>query len=99
MGSKGVLPDSTLKLTQADLAVRSLRVAIGGTPVGTLAQTTEGPIAFEYDASWLASGFSLSPFSLPLEGGLRRFTPSTDCSGFSMTACQTVGGACSWIAY
>lgn len=71
MGSKGVLPDSTLKLTQTDLAVRSLRVAIGGTPVGTLAQTAEGPIAFEYDASWLASGFSLSPFSLPLEGGLR----------------------------
>ena len=71
MGSKGVLPNSTLKLTQTDLAVRSLRVAIGGTPVGTLAQTAEGPIAFEYDASWLARGFALSPFSLPLEGGLR----------------------------
>jgi len=35
--------------------------------VGRLAQTPEGPVAFEYDRGWIADGFSLSPLSLPLE--------------------------------
>jgi HipA-like protein len=38
-----------------------------GRPVGTLAATDEGLIAFAYDETWLAEGFSISPFSLPLE--------------------------------
>ena len=35
--------------------------------VGTLAETKDRRIAFEYDGTWLGSGFSISPFSLPLE--------------------------------
>ena len=35
--------------------------------VGTLAKTPDGLVAFEYDNEWLATGFSISPFSLPLQ--------------------------------
>lgn len=35
--------------------------------VGTLAITKEKLIAFEYNDNWLNTGFSISPFSLPLE--------------------------------
>jgi serine/threonine-protein kinase HipA len=38
-----------------------------GRPVGTLATTNEGLVAFAYDEAWLAEGFSISPISLPLE--------------------------------
>jgi serine/threonine-protein kinase HipA len=34
--------------------------------VGVLARTKERVVAFEYDSSWLVNGFSISPFSLPL---------------------------------
>ena len=46
--------------------IRSLNVVYRGRVVGTLAQTVEGPLAFSYDSSWLAHGFSISPLSLPL---------------------------------
>lgn len=35
--------------------------------VGTLAQTPDKKVAFEYAKEWLEDGFSISPFSLPLE--------------------------------
>lgn len=35
--------------------------------VGTLAKTPDRLVAFEYDKEWIANGFSISPFSLPLE--------------------------------
>ncbi len=35
--------------------------------VGRLAMTKDGKVAFEYDDIWLEHGFSISPFSLPLE--------------------------------
>lgn len=35
--------------------------------VGTLAKTPDRLVAFEYDNEWLASDFSISPFSLPLQ--------------------------------
>lgn len=35
--------------------------------VGTLAMTNERKAAFEYADEWLENGFSISPFSLPLE--------------------------------
>ena len=44
-----------------------LRVLYKDRIVGTLALTKEKQIAFEYDDSWLNNGFSISPFSLPLE--------------------------------
>ena len=34
--------------------------------VGTLAETKDKKIAFQYSASWQKNGFSISPFSLPL---------------------------------
>lgn len=47
--------------------VQTLGVFLAGSPVGTLAQTPDGPVAFEYHDEWLAHGFSISPLSLPLE--------------------------------
>ncbi|WP_206214713.1 MULTISPECIES: type II toxin-antitoxin system HipA family toxin [unclassified Adlercreutzia] len=35
--------------------------------VGTLAQDPNGLLVFEYSSEWIADGFSISPFSLPLE--------------------------------
>ena len=35
--------------------------------VGTLAMTAAKKVAFEYHAEWLRTGFSISPFSLPLK--------------------------------
>jgi serine/threonine-protein kinase HipA len=39
--------------------------------------TGSGKVAFSYDADWLKNGFSISPFSLPLESKV--FIPGTDC--------------------
>lgn len=35
--------------------------------VGTLAEAKNGIVAFEYSDEWIESGYSLNPFSLPLE--------------------------------
>ena len=35
--------------------------------VGTLAKTPDRLVAFEYDSDWLSTGFSISPYSLPLQ--------------------------------
>jgi len=44
-----------------------LRVLYKDRMVGTLALTKDKQIAFEYDDNWLSNGFSISPFSLPME--------------------------------
>lgn len=44
-----------------------LKVFYNDTLVGTLAKTPDRLVAFEYDSEWLANGFSISPFSLPLQ--------------------------------
>lgn len=44
--------------------------------VGTLARYKNYLAAFEYDKEWLADGFSISPFSLPLRVGV--FIPKLD---------------------
>lgn len=44
--------------------------------VGVLAETKDGFGAFQYDREWLENGFSISPFSLPLED--RVFVPKSD---------------------
>ena len=36
--------------------------------VGHLALTPDKKIAFEYSEEWLETGFSISPFSLPVKG-------------------------------
>lgn len=47
--------------------VSYLYVTYNDRKVGTLALYNRHYIAFEYDKDWLVGGFSLSPFSLPLE--------------------------------
>ncbi|MCL2024391.1 MAG: type II toxin-antitoxin system HipA family toxin [Coriobacteriia bacterium] len=56
--------------------VKHLTVKIDHDIVGTLATHDGRTIAFEYDTEWLARGFSISPFSLPLEK--RVFIPKLD---------------------
>lgn len=45
-------------------------------PVGTMALYQRRLAAFEYNSDWLTDGFSISPFSLPLEKKV--FMPKTD---------------------
>ncbi len=47
--------------------VKYLNVFYYGRKVGKIALYKERFAAFEYDRQWLANGFSISPFSLPLE--------------------------------
>lgn len=49
------------------LGLKTLKVKYHDRPVGTLALTKDGKAAFSYEKSWLDNGFSISPFSLPLE--------------------------------
>ena len=44
-----------------------LKVFFNDKLVGTLAKTPDRLVAFEYDADWVNNGFSISPFSLPLQ--------------------------------
>ena len=44
-----------------------LKVFYNDKLVGTLAKTPDRLVAFEYDSDWLSCGFSISPFSLPLQ--------------------------------
>lgn len=53
---------------------KSLYVYFREDLVGRLALTVDGNVAFEYDDKWLENGFSISPFSLPLEK--RVFVPT-----------------------
>lgn len=50
--------------------VNLLHVFIENRPIGKLALAQDNRCLFEYDASWLTSGFSVSPFYLPLKSGL-----------------------------
>lgn len=43
---------------------------MSGRRVGRMALTPEGLCGFEYDAGWIQTGFSISPFYLPLNPGL-----------------------------
>ena len=47
-----------------------IEVFLGGRKVGTLARSREGLIAFQYDGDWLADGYSINPYSLPLTSEL-----------------------------
>ncbi|MBP3257466.1 MAG: type II toxin-antitoxin system HipA family toxin [Bacteroidales bacterium] len=51
--------------------IRKIKVLYRDVPAGTLQMDpTNGVCVFEYDKSWLAGGFSLSPTELPLQSGL-----------------------------
>jgi serine/threonine-protein kinase HipA len=49
---------------------KQLSVFMNEKHVGTLAETKEHLVAFEYSVEWLESGFSISPISLPLRKGV-----------------------------
>ena len=50
--------------------VEKADVMASGRLVGCLALTNRGLVAFEYSPQWIESGFSISPFSMPLKPGL-----------------------------
>lgn len=54
---------------------KTLSVMFEDRKVGTLAKASGYLVAFEYDEEWIRSGFSISPFSLPLQKGV--FLPKT----------------------
>ena len=54
-----------------------LKVYYNDLSVGSLAETADGRVAFEYDDLWVSKGFPISPFSLPLRKGV--FVPGRDC--------------------
>lgn len=58
------------------LRTNKLDVFYNQQKVGTLATTKQKLVAFEYDDQWLIDGFSISPFSLPLEKKV--FIPKMD---------------------
>jgi serine/threonine-protein kinase HipA len=49
--------------------LQKLDVRYRGKPVGVLSSLRDGRLAFAYQETWLAEGFSISPFSLPLSKG------------------------------
>lgn len=51
-------------------SISIVEVFISDRRVGRMALTPEGLCGFEYDADWIQSGFSISPFYLPLKSGL-----------------------------
>lgn len=51
-------------------SISIVEVFISDRRVGRIAFTPEGLCGFEYDADWIQSGFSISPFYLPLKSGL-----------------------------
>lgn len=51
-------------------SIDKLDVSLNGRAVGRLAWTDKGVCAFEYEASWIANGFSISPLELPLRTGV-----------------------------
>ena len=50
--------------------IQVLEVILSGTRVGKMALTPDNLCAFEYDAGYLRSGTSISPFFLPLQAGV-----------------------------
>ena len=51
--------------------VKKLTVKYNGKIVGYLAELENGKLAFQYDEKWVKNGFSISPFSLPLDTSIR----------------------------
>ncbi len=49
---------------------KSLSVMYRDRKVGTLATAANHLVAFEYEDEWIRNGFSISPFSLPLQKGV-----------------------------
>jgi serine/threonine-protein kinase HipA len=67
------------------MKIDKLLVKFRGRTVGTLSLTPDSKTCtFEYDKAWLASGFSLSPFELPLQSGVFVAKPEPFAGGFGV---------------
>ncbi len=64
--------------------IRQIEVIYNDQLVGRLALTKEGLCAFEYSAEWISSGFSISPFELPLRSGVFVAKPRPFDGGFGV---------------
>lgn len=77
-----------------------LQVCYEDQTVGTLAMTADHKVAFQYSDEWLETGFSINPFSLPLQKQV--FVPVKDhfegLFGFLRTVFQIIGADYCWIA-
>lgn len=65
-------------------SIKQLEVLYANKLVGRLALTKDGLCAFEYSAEWLSSGFSISPFELPLQSGVFIAKPRPFEGGFGV---------------
>ena len=65
-------------------SIKQIEVIYNNRLVGRLALTREGLCAFEYSAEWLSSGFSISPFELPLRSGVFIAKPRPFEGGFGV---------------
>lgn len=64
--------------------IKQIEVICDNRVVGRLALTKEGLCAFEYSAEWLNTGFSISPFELPLRSGVFIAKPRPFEGGFGV---------------
>ena len=65
-------------------SIKQIEVIYNNRLVGRLALTKAGLCAFEYSAEWLSSGFSISPFELPLRSGVFIAKPRPFEGGFGV---------------
>lgn len=64
--------------------LKKIAVTFSGNKVGSMALTPEGLCAFEYASEWIADGFSISPFELPLRPGVFVGRPRPFGGGFGV---------------
>ena len=65
-------------------SIKQIEVIYADRVAGRLALTKEGLCAFEYSTEWLAPGFSISPFELPLRSGVFIAKPRPFDGGFGV---------------
>lgn len=65
-------------------SIKQIEVIFNNRLVGRLASTNEGLCAFKYSQEWLSSGFSISPFELPLRNGVFIAKPHPFEGGFGV---------------
>ena len=65
-------------------SIKQIEVIYADRVVGRLALTKDSLCAFEYSTEWLASGFSISPFELPLRSGVFIAKPRPFDGGFGV---------------
>ena len=65
-------------------SIKQIEVVYKSRLVGRLALTKEHLCAFEYSAEWISSGFSISPFELPLRSGVFIAKPRPFDGGFGV---------------